>query len=196
MSHYYDEKQNIKSERKTFEIEVLGEKLKLESDNGVFSKDHLDFGSRLLIEEFILPLNLDGDILDLGCGYGIIGISISKKYNKKTILVDINERAIELAKKNIKLNNVNSEAIKNDGLEGLGLFQSILTNPPIRAGKKVVYQFFNQSYEHLIKNGELWIVMRKQHGALSALNELNSIFNNSEIVKKKNGFLIIRCIKN
>lgn len=195
MAHYFTDNSNLKSEEITFECTVLDESFKFYSDNGVFSKTHLDFGSLLLIEEFKNP-DIEGLLLDLGCGVGVIGITLSKHYNREVVFTDINPRAIDLTKKNASLNNIKFEAYLTDCLNGIEKkFAAILTNPPIRAGKKVIYNFFDEAYNHLEINGELWFVMRRNHGVESAIKKIDEVFNNHEVIRRKNGFWIVKAIK-
>ncbi len=143
----------------------------------------MDFGSRLLIESFEMPA-IEGTVLDVGCGYGPIGLSIAKSYPDRLVhMIDVNERAIELAKENAELNRIqNVEIYESDRLVNVKEinFAAILTNPPIRAGKKTVHDIFQQSYEHLAANGELWVVIQKKQGAPSAVEKLKEIFTNVE----------------
>lgn len=195
MSHYFTEKQSVKSEIFEYETVVLNQKISFFSDNGVFSKEHLDFGSRLLIEEFINP-KTKGILLDLGCGIGVIGLSLAKRYNRNLMMADINERAVSLAEQNMNKNGIFGAVRQANILEGIDAkFAVVVTNPPIRAGKQIVFSFFEQSYDHLIENGELWVVIRKQQGADSAIKKIQEIFKNCVIVKKKGGFCILKAIK-
>jgi len=195
MGQYFDDDKNVKSELFTYNVDVLDTKLTLYSNNGVFAKNGLDFGSELLIESFKNP-DIEGLLLDLGCGNGVIGIVMNKVYKREAILVDINPRAIDLAKKNIEKNNANCKAINTSVLDNVNEeFACILTNPPIRAGKVVVYSFFTESYNHLKVGGELWFVMRRSHGVESAIKKIDELFNNHEVVKRKNGFWIVKAIK-
>ena len=195
MGQYFTNDENLKSELFTYNVDILNQKLTLFSDNGVFAKNGLDFGSSLLIETFKNP-DIEGKLLDLGCGNGVIGIVMNKAYNREAVLVDINMRAISLAEKNIEKNNANCKAINTNVLEGISdSFACILTNPPIRAGKVVVYSFFTEAFNHLKINGELWFVMRRNHGVESAIKKIDELFNNHEVVKRKNGFWIVKAIK-
>lgn len=195
MAHYFTDNTDLKSELFTYEATILGVKYTLYSDNGVFSKEHLDFGSLLLIEEFKNP-DIEGKLLDLGCGNGVIGIALGKSYKRDVFMVDINPRATLLASKNATRNKVNHQVLTTDCLNGVEEeFACVLTNPPIRAGKKVVYNFFLESFNHLKTNGELWFVMRRNHGVESAIKYIDELFNNHEVVKRKNGFWIVKAIK-
>lgn len=196
--HYYSKKPQSKSNPKTQDYQLLGRTYRLTTDTGVFSKNQIDYGTRLLIESFKSP-SINGKLLDLGCGYGPLGVAIADHFpERKIVLVDINERAISLAQKNIDQNNIkNAEVILSDGFLQIRNYQfaAILTNPPIRAGKKVVYQMFEDSKDALYKGGELWIVIQKKQGAPSAKNKLEELFQSVDIVTRKKGYYIIRAIK-
>ena len=195
MAHYFTDNSNLKSEEFVFECNALNSVFKFTSDNGVFSKTHLDFGSLLLIEEFKNP-DIEGLLLDLGCGVGVIGTILGKVYDREVVFTDINPRAIELTKKNASSYNIKFNAFETNCLDGVNdTFSCILTNPPIRAGKKVIYNFFDEAYAHLKVGGELWFVMRRNHGVESAIKKIDELFKNSEVVKRKNGFWIVKAIK-
>ncbi|MRX72554.1 methyltransferase [Bacillus lacus] len=196
--HYYSEKPSVKSERKTWEFTLRGKPFVFQSDRGVFSKNEVDFGSRLLIESFIFP-DAEGDLLDVGCGYGPIGISLAAEFPDSLIeMVDINERAIQLAKDNAEKNNIRNVRIYQSNLleQTAGKkYAAILSNPPIRAGKKVVHEIFEKSFHQLHPRGELWIVIQKKQGAPSALDKLNDLFGEAEVVNKDKGYFIIKAKK-
>jgi 16S rRNA (guanine1207-N2)-methyltransferase len=170
---------------------------KFKTDNGVFSKDFLDFASKLLLEKMDFESILDGTILDVGCGYGPIGIYASYITKKAVVMLDINPRALALSKENLILNNVDARVLESDCLDGVmdEKFSCVITNPPIHAGKEVVYKIFTQSYDVLIDGGSLWIVIQEKHGAPSAIKKLKTIFPTVEIFYKKKGFYILKCIK-
>lgn len=168
------------------------------SDTGVFSKKEVDFGSKLLLETYSFS-EKEGRILDVGCGYGPIGLTLAKERTSNHVfLVDINERAVELSELNAKLNGINNTTIKKSNLfsnlQG-EVFTSILSNPPIRAGKKVVHQLFEEAFHHLEDSGELWIVIQKKQGAPSAIEKLESLFKKVVVEKKSKGYFIIRAKK-
>jgi len=196
--HYYSEKPTVQSERKTWSFTLKGHLFTFQSDRGVFSKNEVDFGSRLLIESFDLP-EIEGNILDVGCGYGPIGLAIAKHFNRHVDMIDINERAVELAKDNAELNKIEDVSIFQSNLfenvQDLQRYAAILTNPPIRAGKKVVHQIFEKSFDHLSDKGELWVVIQKKQGAPSAVDKLNEMFSEVDIVDKKKGYYIIKAKK-
>lgn len=195
--HYYSKTQeNIKSEPKQYIFNFKNHSFKFNTDNGVFSKDYIDYGSFALLKEFI-PNELDAPILDMGAGYGPIGIVISKLYNKKTIMCEINERAYNLILSNIKLNNSNSIAYNSNLYEKVIdiKFSSIVTNPPIRAGKDIVFAIYDGAYNQLLEGGELWVVIQKKQGAPSSKSHIEEIFGNCEIVAKDRGYYILKAIK-
>jgi len=195
MEHYYSE--NPKSKSRIFHIKYNIKDLELNfiADTGVFSKTRVDYGTDILIKS--LP-PLHGKILDLGCGYGPIGISLAKLNPSCQItMVDINNRAVELSRQNIQQNNVeNAIVLQSDGFEKVdGLFNAIVSNPPIRAGKKVIYPLFERSIDYLDKDGALYLVIQKKQGAKSTLEKLTEIYGNCEVINKKGGYWILRSIK-
>ncbi|MDR7080441.1 16S rRNA (guanine1207-N2)-methyltransferase [Neobacillus niacini] len=196
--HYYSRTQKVESEPKYWDFTLRNKLFRFKTDNGVFSKKEVDFGSRLLIEVFELP-NVEGPVLDVGCGYGPIGLSIANNYPERNVhMIDVNERAIELAKANAEQNAVqNVEIYESDTLKSVKEFNfaAILTNPPIRAGKKTVHDIFDQSYEHLVTSGELWVVIQKKQGAPSAIEKLKERFTTVETIDKAKGYFIIKAVK-
>ena len=172
---------------------VLGNKFTFLTDNGVFSKDGLDFGSRLLLES--IPLEEVGDkILDMGCGYGVFGIVISKLTSAHVDMVDVNLRALHLATRNAKENSVSNVSIFESNVyqNVSSKYSSIVTNPPIRAGKKVVYDIVMNAKNYLEDDGKLFLVIRKEQGAKSLIVDLEKIYT-VDILKKSKGFFIIKC---
>ena len=180
MSQYFDNDKNIKSERKIIKFNFDNKVFSIYSDNGVFSKDRFDYGTRVLLNSVDID-KLSGNVLDLGCGLGVVGIILGT-FNKgiNIDMVDINERAIDLAK-NIYSNIDNK-------------YDFIITNPPIRAGKNVIRGFLLGSYDYLKDDGILYFVMRKDHGVKSMIKELSVKFNTS-IVNKDKGFYVVLCTK-
>ena len=192
--HYYTAKPTSEHRPRTFSASVSNHSLVFETDAGVFSRDELDFGSRLLIET---APPLFGRVLDMGCGWGAVGLFL-KRLNPAIDLVmsDVNERALSLARKNAVINHIDADFIVSDGFKNVhGLFRSVYMNPPIRAGKAIIYRLFDESYQHLETGGILSIVIRKQQGAPSALKHFENTFNNADIVDKKGGYWIIRAEK-
>lgn len=165
------------------------------SDNGVFSKDKLDFGSTLLIETIFEKVNRDNlNILDIGCGYGFIGISLAKIMKAQVTMCDVNKRALHLAEKNASENDVadSVQVLESNIYQNItDKYDLIITNPPIRAGKEVVYGILDGARDRLKAKGELWFVIRKNQGAKSTIKHLEDIYN-VEIVTKSKGFYIIK----
>lgn len=196
--HYYSSNPSVESKPFTFEYKLKGHSFIFTSDLGVFSKSEIDFGSKLLIDSIMMPATR-GNILDVGCGYGPIGLTLAKENPDRQVeMVDVNERALQLARKNSEQNKINNVLIYQSNLfENVKdhSFAIIVSNPPIRAGKKVVHEIFEQSYQHLADNGELWIVIQKKQGAPSAIEKLKSLFNEVEVVAKKKGYYIIKSKK-
>jgi len=194
MSMYFENDETLKSNKQTIKIKYKDITLDFYTDNGVFSKEKFDYGSRLLLEN--LPIKeIRGNILDLGCGYGAIGIYLAKQTNSQVDMVDINERAINLTKENIRLNKINNAKVFVSDIYSSveKRYNYIITNPPIRAGKDIVRKFLIEAKNYLIENGELWFVMRKDHGVKSMLKELETTYK-IEIIEREKGFYIIKCI--
>ncbi|MGE7604724.1 class I SAM-dependent methyltransferase [Peribacillus sp. NPDC097675] len=193
--HYYSQKPDVESNPKFWDFKLKGRTYHFKSDNGVFSKKEVDFGSRLLVETFNLNEAVKGNILDVGCGYGPIGISIAAAYPERTVeMIDINSRAVELSKENAASNGIaNVKVYESDRFEKVDSeqFAAILTNPPIRAGKSVVHEILEESYRSLVVGGELWVVIQKKQGAPSAMDKLELLFGNVEVAVKKKGYYIL-----
>ena len=192
LAHYFTNENNIKSEIRTINYTNGNFSFVFNSDNGVFSKDHLDFGSKLLIETIIKNNVNNKKVLDVGCGYGFIGITIAKILNNDVDMVDINKRAIHLCQMNIKENNVKAKVFESNIYENVvEKYDVIVTNPPIRAGKKIVLEILLRAKEFLNIDGELWFVIRKDQGAKSIAKELENTYN-LEILEKSKGFYIFK----
>lgn len=192
MGQYFSNEKLPSNVRKT-ECVVLGKKFTFLTDNGIFSKDGLDFGSRLLLES--IPLEeVGGKILDMGCGYGVFGVVIGKLTSANIDMVDVNLRALHLASRNAKENGVsNVNIFESNVYENVSSkYSSIITNPPIRAGKKIVYDIVMNARNYLEDDGKLFLVIRKEQGAKSLIVDLEKIYN-VDILKKSKGFFIIKC---
>lgn len=196
MEHYYSNEPKVKSNKKEFEFNLEDESLSFVTDNGVFSKSFIDYGSRVLIDSIKFPL--EGCILDLGCGYGAIGIIVAKRNPKSSVtMADVNKRALELALENSKINNINNvKIIESNIYSNINeSFNYILTNPPIRAGKAVVHKFLEGAYDRLLDNGEIFVVIQKKQGAPSAKAKLEEVFGNCEIINRDKGYYILNSRK-
>lgn len=193
MGQYFSNDE-LKSEIHIFKTEVLGSEYSFYTDNGVFSKGKLDFGTRTLLEA--LPLDeLKGNILDVGCGYGVIDITLGKVTDAFYEGIDVNRRALHLAEMNAKLNGVdNVKFYESNTYSSVNKkYNFIITNPPIRAGKKVVYDIVMNARNYLMDNGVLYIVIRKEQGAKSMIRDLD-VYYKTEVICKNKGFFVIKCV--
>lgn len=194
MGHYFINDENLKSDIKEYKIKIEDLLFKFKTDNGVFSKGELDFGTKVLIDT-VLKEEILGNVLDLGCGYGVIGIVLNKIKNVYVDLIDINKRAIHLTKLNIKDNDCNNiNCFESDGYLNINKkYNVIVTNPPIRVGKEKLYSLIIDAKEHLLDNGKIYLVIRKEQGAKSFINDMEKYYNIT-ILEKKKGFFVI-CLK-
>ena len=195
MSQYFDNDKNIKSKRKLIKFNFNNKEFSIYSDNGVFSKDRFDYGTRVLLNSIDID-KLSGNVLDLGCGVGVVGLILCTINKNISIdMVDINERAINLTKNNLVLNNVKANVFVSYIYSNVdNKYDFIITNPPIRAGKNVIRGFLLGSYDYLKDDGTLYFVMRKDHGVKSMMEKLSVKFNTS-IVNKDKGFYVVLCTK-
>ena len=189
---YYTQDPTCESKPVPCHYEYRGVKISCMTDAGVFSKGELDQGTRLLIDA--LP-ELHGDVLDLGCGWGAIGVALGKTNpDAKITMADVNRRALELARSNAQANGVTVRCVESDGMSALmdGHFMTAVTNPPIRAGKQVIYQMFADIAKVLDDAGELYLVIRKQQGAESCMKYLKTLYGSVEKVDKSAGFWVLK----
>ena len=194
MNHYYTDNKDLASNRKEFEYYFSNEVFRFTTDNGVFSKGNVDYGSYILIKT-IYALNLGKSFLDLGSGYGPIGIII-KRFNPEVEveMVDVNSRAVELANLNASNNKTDIKIyLCEDILELDHRFDTISLNPPIRAGKAVIYSLYEKSSKKLNAGGHLYVVIRKAQGANSSISKLETLFEYVEVINKDSGYYVIDC---
>ena len=195
--HYYTRVPQSESKPVGCEYTYRGIPLSFRTDAGVFSKGEVDTGTRLLLEA--LPEEMAGDILDLGCGWGVIGIAIARKWpGTRVTMADVNTRALDLSRENAKLNRAGVTCVESDGMAALAgkTFDAVITNPPIRAGKQVIYKMFADAAKSLNPGGALYLVIRKQQGAESAVKYLQTICRSVEKLDKSGGFWVIRATNN
>lgn len=199
-NHYFTDNRHMSENRKEISFRFWCFTLSLTSDNGVFSKDAVDFGTRVLLNTlYEHQASLGHQLLDVGCGYGPIGITLKKAFPEKDVtMIDVNPRAVELATYNAKQNEVDANILVSDVYQEItgNTFTDIITNPPIRAGKKVIYRIFQEAYDYLANQGTLWVVIRKAQGALSAKDFITSIYGNCEVIHKEKGYFILKAQKN
>lgn len=202
MSHYFSEVQDVKSVKKIINYEIKNEKFEFLTDNGVFSKTKVDFGTDVMLRTFLNEnKKLENiRILDIGCGYGVVSVVLKRFFEKAKILsTDVNERALELTKENIQKNNRTDdfEVRKSFVFDNISEnFDVILSNPPIRAGKQVIFEIYEKSFFHLNKNGEFYCVIQTKHGAKSTKKKLEELFGNCTTLVIEAGYRIFRCVKN
>lgn len=191
--HYYTRNPSSESRPAECVYEYRGVRLTFQTDAGVFSRGEVDAGTDLLLKA--LPEEMDGDILDLGCGWGVIGISVAMKWpGTRVTLADINRRALDLSRENAKRNRADVICTESDGMEAFEgrQFDCVITNPPIRAGKQVIYRMFADAAKSLRPGGQLYLVIRKQQGAESCMKYLQTLFHSVEKVSKSGGFWVLR----
>ena len=198
MEHYYTNNPTTESREKIINSTIANENLKFYTDNGVFSKESVDFGTKTMLESFTTNKE-NAKVADIGCGYGVISIFLAKKYpTYKFTMVDVNNRVLELSKKNIELNKIENkvEVLESSSFDNVeGNFDIVLTNPQIRAGKKIVHKIMTDSYEHLNSQGELWVVIQKKQGMASCKKLLEDTFSMVEVVTKNKGYYILKAVK-
>ena len=196
LEHYFTNNPNLKSELRTIKYKYKEYDLTFYSDNGVFSKDKLDFGSALLLDTIFNNVKDENlKVLDVGCGYGFIGISIAKILKGIVTMCDVNKRALHLVKKNCLENNIEAEVLESNVYENVtDIYDLIITNPPIRAGKETVYSILDGARDRLKAKGELWFVIRKDQGAKSTMAHLEETMK-CTVVEKSKGFYIIKAEK-
>lgn len=199
MDHYYSSQPSSESNRKKINVKLGKDDFTLLTDAGVFSKDKVDTGSKVLIEAAQNTSFPEGNLLDLGCGYGVVGLALAKKFSKREIeMVDVNERALSLSKDNAHLNQVKNVKIYQSNIfEEIQnkKFAGIISNPPIRAGKKVVHQILSEACNHLRDGGKLQIVIQRKQGAPSAKKKMKEVFGNVERIELKKGYWVLESEK-
>lgn len=197
LEHYFTNNDNLKSEIRELSYIYNGKPFIFLSDNGVFAKNKIDYASRLLVESFLKLVNTreeNCNLLDVGCGYGYMGIVIGGVLGCCIDLVDVNKRAVHLSERNIKLNNVKGRAFISNAYESVkNKYKYIITNPPIRAGKDVVLDILANAKGHLEDGGELWFVINKDQGAKSIKKIMDECYK-VEVVAKSKGFFVF-CAK-
>lgn len=192
LEHYFTNNENLKSELRDIKSSLNDINFIFTSDNGVFSKNRIDYASLFLVKTFLKSKEKEyNKILDIGCGYGFIGITLSKILNKHIDMVDINKRAVHLCEMNIKKNKVDATVWESDIYESVdNKYDLIITNPPIRAGNETLYKFLKGGLAKLNKDGELWFVISKDQGAKSVKKELEKI-GICTVQDKSKGFYVI-----
>ena len=195
-NHYYTKNPDSISQQKHWTYRLKGNTLSFTSDNGVFSKHKVDFGSELLVESYDIPEQFQkASLLDIGCGYGTMGLAYGKAYPELSVeMIDVNERALLLAQENAKKNGIHNVDIHESNLYDSvkkSKYEIIISNPPIRAGKIVVHTILEKAYDYLAENGQLVIVIQKKQGAPSAQKKMEEVFGNCERIQWDKGYWIL-----
>lgn len=195
MEHYFTKEPQGEYNEQTMTAVIAGRKFDFFTADGVFSKGSLDYGTAVLLEAFYKAHKSAGTLLDLGCGYGPVGISAAVVLGARVTMRDINSRAVSMSQKNAQQNEISADIAQGDGYEGIdGKFDIIITNPPIRAGKKVYYPWVEQAPEYLNAGGEFWAVVQKKQGAESFKKLMKTTFGNCETMEREAGYHVMRAI--
>ncbi|WP_150202712.1 class I SAM-dependent methyltransferase [Streptococcus constellatus] len=191
---YFAENPDAEHDIHELNVQLLGQNMTFLTDAGVFSKKMIDYGSQTLLK--CLDFHKQENVLDVGCGYGTLGLTLIKAKEVKATLVDINQRALDLARQNANRNQVLATIFQSNIYQNVeGRFHHIISNPPIRAGKQIVHEVIAGSHAHLLDGGDLTIVIQKKQGAPSAKAKMEEVFGNCEILKKDKGYYILRSRK-
>lgn len=193
---YYEDNQDLSHDFQTLTVELLGQSMRFKTDRGVFSKNGIDYGSRVLLENY-QPESAKS-LLDVGCGYGTLGLTLAKKFDLDVTMVDVNSRALDLCRQNAIDNAVSNSKIELSNIyESVSeKYDAIISNPPIRAGKEVVHEILAGAFGHLNDGGHLTIVIQKKQGAPSAQKKMEEVFGNCQLVAREKGYFILRSYKN
>ncbi|WP_203643069.1 class I SAM-dependent methyltransferase [Levilactobacillus andaensis] len=198
-NHYYTQNPDVLHEEQHWPFTLLGNELLFTTDNGVFSKNRVDYGSRVLLDAFNADKTPAGPWLDLGTGYGPIGLALAKKWPERQVtMVDVNELALALARQNAVANQIENVEIKSSDIYAnvTQRYAAIITNPPVRAGKQVVTTMLEEAAQHLLPGGTLTVVLQKKQGAPSAKKHMTETFGNCQILKKDKGYYILESTLN
>ncbi|MGC6768800.1 class I SAM-dependent methyltransferase [Enterococcus sp. LJL128] len=198
-NHYYTENPDIAHDIEEWDFELAGKNFHFMTDSGVFSRKGVDYGSRVLIDVFDWKeLPSEGRILDVGCGYGPIGLALAHASGRTVEMIDVNQRAVALAVENAAKNHIEQIDIHPSNIyETLHetSYAAIVSNPPIRAGKQVVHEILSGAEPLLATGGTLTVVIQKKQGAPSAQKKMSEVFGNVEIVSKDKGYYILKSVK-
>jgi len=203
MAHYFDETPDAKTDRRMIDYRVDGTNFTFVTDSNVFSRNEVDFGSSLLIEELIRDCREDGrdsgNFLDLGCGVGVVGIVFKYKFMRFEVTgVDLNSRAVSLANENASSNGVKAQFVQSDILDKIPdsvQFDVVATNPPVRAGKATVFKFYDEAFARMNDGAAIYVVLQRKQGAPSTEKKLNELFGNCETLAIRGGYRVMKAVK-
>lgn len=196
MPHYFSEDNHtLKSNPQEIAFRAYETDFTCTTDHGVFAKGGLDRGTAVLLKYLDVWQGVQS-VLDLGCGWGAIGIVLAKVHDLSVDMTDVNPRALELAEANVLVNDVRANVFHSDGYEQIDKqYDLIVTNPPIRIGKQRLYELLDGAVDHLTEEGSLVFVINKKHGADSALKHVKTVYKSVEILGRQKGFQVIKCKK-
>lgn len=201
MAHYYDENPTTKSDRRIIPYRMNGINFEFVTDTDVFSRNGVDFGSNLMIEEMIRDIKEAGKVpatfMDLGCGVGVVGVVMKSVFMKMEVTgADVNSRAVSLSNENAKLNGVKCDFVVSDGFAKIDkMFDVVATNPPVRAGKQTIFRFYEEAYAHMNVGGAIYVVLQRKQGAPSTEKKLLEIFGNCETLGIDAGYRVMKSVK-
>ncbi len=192
MRHYYSRDQSDTAhDHREIVYDFRGERYVFKTDKGVFSRAHVDGASDFLLDT--VDIAEQERVLDLGCGYGVLGIVIARHFQADVTLSDVNKRALELTEDNLSMNRIKATLLESDGFADIeGVFDHIVTNPPIRIGKRALYPMLESALKSLADDGTLWIVVHKKHGAHSLVEHMATLAD-TRIVKRRKGRFVVAC---
>lgn len=196
MEHYFTNNNELVSNIITLTYQYNSFHFTFLSDNGVFSKKRIDYGSKLLLETYLSEVTIEEKVLDVGCGYGFIGSVISRVNGSVVDMVDVNKRALHLAKRNTKNTSYKGDIFLSDAYQNVkDKYDTVITNPPIRTGKNKVLEILLGAFEHLNDNGKLYFVMRKDQGALSIKKIIEEKYS-IQMINRSKGYIVYKVNNN
>ena len=193
LNHYFAEHPKSKMRLGIIHTHLRGIHFEFLTASGVFSKKRVDLGTRLLIESMVLPQ--EGYVLDIGCGYGAVGIAAATfNPNLRVIMVDVNERAVRLARQNAEKNYVSNVEVRRgylyEPVKDL-VFSCVLSNPPVSAGMETVKAIISEVPEHMASKALFQMVVKSKIGGKRLLMVFEEAFGNIEVLARKSGYRVL-----